>query len=118
MCSWLSLVQPQGRLYLPWLVELLSSRAISGPPSLVTRLSSSFGTGLVQSSRCTGKIWSRATTVKLVYRQDMVPGTLRTILKREGTAGSRKLVAPPILLVAPPILMELPYVGHQMLNFI
>ena len=39
-------------------------------------------------------------------------------LKREGTAGLGKLVAPPILLVAPPILMELPYIGHQMLNFI
>ena len=40
------------------------------------------------------------------------------LLKREGRTGWGKLVAPPILLVALPILMELPYVGHQMLNFI
>ena len=43
---------------------------------------------------------------------------LSELMKREGRAGKRKLAVPPILLVALPILMELPYVGHQMLNFI
>ena len=46
------------------------------------------------------------------------PDALSKLLKREGIAGLGKLVAPPILLVATPILMELPYVCHQMLNFI
>ena len=47
-----------------------------------------------------------------------LPVALSKLLKREGRAGQGKLVAPPILLVAPPILIELPYVGHQFLNFI
>ena len=53
------------------------------------------------------------------------PAAVSKLLTFEGGAGYVKLVAPPILLVAQPILlvahiilMMLPYVGHQMLNFI
>ena len=49
--------------------------------------------------------------IKAILREPWFPDELSKLLKREGRAEYGKLVATPIV-------MELPYVGHQMLNFI